>query len=113
MKLNYSNYYFPYSFNQFIPVDMQETDIEQVHIQTNNIYMYPENLTNALTIIQQAVSGESEDRAFYTYLSDIAPSEAESRIISGIRDNEISRKNAILGEQNAVQRYRQILFAMQ
>lgn len=145
--MNYNNYYFPYSFNRFTPVDMQETDMEQVHIQTNNIYMYPENLTNALAIIQQAVSGESEDRVFYTYLSDIAPSEEESQIISGIRDNEISHhhmflqlfrditgakmpqpdneefvppasyceglKNAILGEQNAVQRYRQILFAMQ
>ncbi len=53
------------------------------------MFTYPENLENALALIQKAVGGENEDRLFYTYLIDNSSSEEEKQIISGIRDNEI------------------------
>lgn len=149
--MRYRNYYFPFVLDLDTPVDMKQADSWQFPESSGNIYSYPENLANALALILQAVSGENEDSLFYTYLSEIAPSEEESQIISGIRDNEISHrhmfsqihqditgtgavlpdaeqfvpqfvppssyceglKRAILGEQHAVQNYRQILFAMQ
>jgi rubrerythrin len=93
------------------------------------------------------VASENEDRLFYQYLIESAPTEEEKEIIRGIRENEITHyglfrmiynqltgkmlpvaedkpvqppssycagiKQALLGEQNAVQKYRKILFAMQ
>ncbi|WP_141400975.1 ferritin-like domain-containing protein [Lacrimispora amygdalina] len=115
--------------------------------QTDDIFTFPQNLPNALSLIQQALSGETEDRMFYTWLIDNAPSEEDKQIISGIRDNEIGHydlfkqlssnitgsvpqqlpgeqfvppesycaglSRALLGEQNAVAKYRKILYAMQ
>ncbi|MDP4092343.1 MAG: ferritin-like domain-containing protein [Bacillota bacterium] len=112
-----------------------------------NAYVYPQNLPTALQLIQDAVEGETEDRLFYSYLINTAPTEEEKRIITGIRDDEIKHfslfrqiyfeltgqvlappanasfqqpatycdglKRALLGEQNAVGKYRKILFAMQ
>lgn len=115
--------------------------------QTNDIFTYPLNLQNAINIIQQALGGETEDRMYYTWLIDNAPSNDDKAIISGIRDDEIKHfamftqlyydltgmsppqvsnetftppenycnglAHALLGEQNAVRKYRQILYAMQ
>ncbi len=115
--------------------------------QSNDIFTYPQNLQNALDLIQQALGGETEDRMFYTWLIDNAPSTEDKDIISGIRDDEIHHfalfkqlyydltgmspqqvsnetftppenycdglAHALLGEQNAVRKYRQILYAMQ
>lgn len=111
------------------------------------IFSFPENLQGALSLIGQAVAGEAEDRQFYTWLIEHAPSSEDKQIISGIRDNEIGHyalfkqiyyeltgvevtqtqgeqftppagycaglSKALLGEQNAVQKYRKILYAME
>ena len=117
-------------------------------VPSDNIYTYPQNLNGALMLIQQAVEGENEDRIFYTWLIQNAPTEEEKQIIAGIVDNEVHHhamfrgiyyeltgkmlpqspeddnftppatycdglKKALLGEQNAVKKYRNILFAMQ
>lgn len=113
----------------------------------SNIYIFPQNLAGALELIQQAVAGETEDKLFYTYLIENAPTNEDKQIIGSIRDNEITHfslfkqiykdltgkdvvpkdeekfippktycdglKRALLGEQNAVMKYRKILFAMQ
>jgi len=110
-------------------------------------YIYPYNLPEALKLIQNAVSGENEDRMFYQYLIENAPSEEDKEIIKGIRDDEIIHfnlfrqiyyqltgqmlpppenvefskpasyceglKKALIGEQNAVRKYRKILYALQ
>lgn len=115
--------------------------------QEQEIYAYPQNLPSALKLIEDAVSDENEDRLFYQYLIDNAPTEQEKEIIRGIRENEITHyglfrqiysqltgkmlpvsedmpveapvsycaglKKAVSGEQNAVTKYRRILFAMQ
>lgn len=110
-------------------------------------FHYPQNLAGALDLIRQAVAGENEDRIFYSYLIENAPTNDDRQIITGIRDNEISHfgwfrelyrdltgaeippqqgeefkqpanycdglARALKGEQNAVIRYRKILYAMQ
>lgn len=115
--------------------------------QDDTIFLYPQNLNGALSLIQQAVAGENEDRLFYSYMIEKAPTEEEKQIITGIRDNEIQHfgwfrhiyqeltgkpvhgqpeeefttpasfcdglARALMGEQNAVQKYRKILYAMQ
>jgi rubrerythrin len=142
----YNRYLFPnyYDYIKSSPVKSLAAPKDE-HVDKK--FTFPENLINALKLIQQAVAGESEDRAFYGFLIDNAPNEEEKQIISGIRDNEISHyslfnqiysevtegtvpklkeeeftlpptycqglKQALLGEQNAVQKYRQILYAMQ
>ncbi len=111
------------------------------------IYTYPGNVPGALTLLQASVAGETEDRMFYRYLIENAPTQEDREIITGIRDDEIGHFGlvrqvyyqltgqnlpppqnvtfkkpasyceglaaAIRGEQNAVIRYRQILFALQ
>ena len=110
-------------------------------------YTYPQNVPGALKLIQDAVAGETEDRMFYQYLIENAPSEEDKEIITGIRDDEIRHfslfrqvyyqltgqmlpppqdvtfeipasycegvKRALRGEQNAVRKYRRILYALQ
>ena len=110
-------------------------------------YTYPQNLPGALKSIQEAITGEAEDRMFYQYLIENAPSEEDKEIIMGIRDDEIRHfslfrqvyyqltgqmlpppqdvtfekpvsycegvKRALKGEQNAVRKYRRILYALQ
>lgn len=143
--MNYSNYYFPiadpYIQPYIRPLDMEISD------EKANVFVYPNNLDNALELIQKAVAGENEDKIFYTYLIENAPDDEDKQIITGIRNNEMDHYNmfrqiyyditgavlpkeseesfktpdsycdgirkALLGEQNAVQRYRQILYAMQ
>jgi rubrerythrin len=51
-------------------------------------YTYPQNLSGALQLIRDAVSGEREDELFYDYLISVAPAEDDKEIIRGIRDNE-------------------------
>lgn len=109
-------------------------------------YTYPQNVPGALKLIQEAVAGETEDRMFYQYLIENAPSKEEKEIITGIRDDEIRHfglfrqvyyqltgqmlstpqnvtfekpgsyceglKRALMGEQNAVRKYRRILYAL-
>lgn len=110
-------------------------------------FMYPQNLSNALSRIEKAVAGEAEDTQFYEWLLQHASSAEEQQIISGIRENEMQHyrwfrqlymeltgravpsmpgeafvppatyceglKRALMGEQNAVRNYRQILYALQ
>ncbi|HHV96532.1 MAG TPA: ferritin-like domain-containing protein [Clostridiaceae bacterium] len=103
----------------------------------------PKDLQEAVNLIKEAVSGESEDRLFYEYLISVAPNEEEKNLIKSIREDEVKHfgyfkdlykeligsnlpatsneefkkpksycdglKNALLGEQKAVQKYRKIL----
>lgn len=148
--MNYNNYYNPYTYDQAIPYMQQTMAMPPMTAQpapSDNIFTYPQNLPNALTLIQQAVAGENEDRMFYSWLIEKAPSNEDKKIITGIRDNEIGHfglfrqlyyeltgkmvpqtqaeaftppstycaglSRALLGEQNAVQKYRKIFYAMQ
>ncbi len=111
------------------------------------IFTYPQNLPGALELLEQAMSGEREDRMFYSWLLEQAPSAEARQIITGIRDDEIGHfalfrqiyteltgrtppqvpeeafrppksfcqglSRALLGEQNAVRKYRKILYALQ
>lgn len=52
-------------------------------------YIYPQNLPMALALIRDALSGETKDKLFYSYLIGIAPSQEDKNIIAGIRDDEI------------------------
>lgn len=139
------NYYDSFTYGQVMPTNISQN--EPQNMDPYNMFVYPENLENALSLIQEAVAGENEDREFYTYLLENAPTMEEKEIITGIRDNEINHfnlfhqlyyditgemipqqeneqftppasycdglKKALLGEQHAVQKYRQILYAMQ
>ncbi|WP_246240793.1 ferritin-like domain-containing protein [Anaerocolumna sedimenticola] len=143
--MNYKNYIFPNSKNINIYERIKQMELESKNEE--NIFVYPYNLDNALSLIQQAVSGENEDRIFYTYLIENAPNDEDKEIITGIRNNEMDHfrmfrqiyyditgnmlpkvraeefvppksycdglRDALLGEQNAVRKYRQILYAMQ
>lgn len=109
-------------------------------------YTYPQNVAGALKLLEEAVSGESEDRMFYQYLMDNAPSKEDKDIIKGIQEDEMNHfklfrevykqitgdtlpppkdvtfekpasyceglKWAIWGEQNAVRKYRRIMYAL-
>lgn len=140
------NSYYPYYFDQrnsYMPTYKTMT----VQGPQTDMFTYPQNLQNALVLIQNALAGETEDRMFYSWLIENAPSTEDQQIISGIRDNEINHfglfnqlyneitgmtppqvpgeqfvtpdsycagiARALLGEQNAVQKYRNILYAMQ
>ncbi|MGB8451380.1 MAG: ferritin-like domain-containing protein [Anaerocolumna sp.] len=145
--MKYNKYYFANTNNQDIYKNMRRMAIEPKDKNSENIFVYPDNLENALSLIQQALAGETEDKIFYTYLFENAPTEEDKQIITGIRNNEINHynlfrqifsdltgakmpkgkpesfvppktycdglKRALLGEQNAVRKYRQILYAMQ
>ncbi len=148
--MNYNDYvnYDPYYYAQTNPyMPMMHTSMTGGQQPSADIFTYPENLQNALDLIEQALGGETEDRMFYTWLIERATSDEDEQIISGIRDNEIGHfalfeqlyyeitgmmpqkgrgeqftapdsycdglARALLGEQNAVQKYRQILYAMQ
>ena len=104
------------------------------------------SLVEALSLIKDAVEGETEDRMFYDFLINNAASRKDKEIIKGIRDDEIKHARlfrqlyyehtgkvigpkqnvqferpasyceglikALMGELNAVRKYRRILFAM-
>lgn len=148
-----SSFYPPYPYAQ-MPVYMPTALTAQanpVMMPQDNAamasFMYPQNLPNALSQIEKAVGGETEDTLFYEWLLQRAPSSEEQQIIAGIRENEMQHnrwfrqlyteltgravpsmpaetfippssyceglKKALLGEQHAVQKYRQILYALQ
>ena len=143
----YSNYGYGINNQEFSYVPVLDMSATQQQIQSAGMFTYPQNLQNALDLIQQALAGENEDRMFYSWLIENAPSDKDKEIIIGIRENEIGHfelfnqiynevsgmipqqapgeqfsppenycvglENAILDEQNAVQRYREILYAMQ
>lgn len=149
--MNYNTYgsCVPYSYGlepEYMPAAViPEMTVQQD--QTADIFTFPQNLPGAIELIQQALQGEAEDRMFYSWLIDQAPSNEDIQIINGIRDNEIGHyalfrqlyyditgkmppqgqneefippdsycnglARALLGEQNAVQKYRKILYAMQ
>ncbi|WMJ85551.1 ferritin-like domain-containing protein [Anaerocolumna sp. MB42-C2] len=145
--MNYNNYIFPNDYNSNIYERLKQMEMKSNAKKEENIYVYPDNLDNALSLIQQAVSGENEDRIFYSYLIDNAQDNEDKEIITGIRKNEMDHykmfrqiyyditgtmlpkvkeeefvppksycdglRKALLGEQNAVRKYRQILYAMQ
>lgn len=133
-----------YNYYEFIKQAVPAMAVQQ---PDQTIFSFPENFQGALTLIQEAVAGESEDRMFYTWLIEHAPSNEDKQIISGIRDNELGHYSlfrqiyyeltgmmvpqtqgeeftppssyceglakALIGEQNAVQKYRKILYAME
>jgi rubrerythrin len=104
------------------------------------------DMKEALELIKQAVEGETQDRMFYQYLLDNAPSLLDKELIGEIRDNEINHakmfrqlyfeltgktvkpkenitfekpktycdglRGALMGETNAVKKYRKIMAAM-
>lgn len=141
---NYSQYYYNQEYPYAPVMGMYATEHQN---QATDIFMYPQNLQNALSLIEKALSGETEDRMFYSWLIENAPSDEDKQIISGIRDNEIGHyqlftqiykeltdmmpqqvqgeqfspppdycaglAKSLLGEQNAVEKYRKILYAMQ
>ena len=143
----YSNYGHGINNQEFPYVPVLDMSATQQQIQSVGMFTYPQNLQNALDLIQQALAGENRDRMFYSWLIENAPSDKEKEIITGIREAEISHyelfnqiynevsgmmpqqvpgeqfsppenycvglENAILDEQNAVQKYREILYAMQ
>lgn len=144
--MDYSNPYFPLYNTPIIPAAQPYPD--PVRNQPfDAMFVYPQNMQNALALIAQAVAGEAEDAQFYTWLLQNAPSDEDRQIITGIRGDEMHHNgwfrqlyleltgrpvpavqgetftppasycdglhHAIMGEQDAVRRYRQILFALQ
>lgn len=140
--------YQPYSYDYIPPYwNTPAATLSFQQMMNTDIFTYPQNLDGALQLILEALSGETEDRVFYTWLINQASSEEDKQIISGIRDNEIGHyalfrqiyqdltgemppsvegeafvepesycaglSRALLDEQNAVQKYRKILYAMQ
>ncbi|BCJ93693.1 rubrerythrin [Anaerocolumna cellulosilytica] len=148
MNYNRHSSYDPYYYVKTYPfMSTADTSKRIRESQSADKFTYPQNRQNALALIQQALAGETEDRMFYEWLIEQAPTEEERQIIAGIRDNEIGHfamfhqlfyeitnmmpqqvqgeqfippesycaglAQALLGEQNAVQKYREILYAMQ
>ncbi|MGC6174675.1 rubrerythrin [Lacrimispora sp. 38-1] len=148
--MSYNEYggYVPYNYGYTNPyMSVMNASMMQGEQQTADIFTFPQNLPNALALIQQALAGETEDRLFYTWLIENASSNEDKQILSGIRDDEIGHyalfkqlfveitgamprqvqgeqfvlpesycaglSRALLGEQNAVEKYRKILYAMQ
>lgn len=141
-----NQYMMPQTLPEIMPVQYQMPNKSQ-NIAGLEEYTYPQNVPGALKLIQEAVAGETEDRMFYQYLIENAPSEEDKEIITGIRDDEIRHfslfrqvyymltgqmllppqdvtfekptsycegiKRALKGEQNAVRKYRRILYALQ
>lgn len=137
----------PFTYGQDMPFLQPAMTMPDPPMPSTALFSYPKNLQNALSLIQKAVAGETEDRMFYTWLIEHAPSAFDKQVISGIRENEITHfgyfrqlyreltgspipaapaeqftppanyceglSRALMGEQAAVQRYRQILYAMQ
>lgn len=144
--MDYSSPYFPSYDAPITPVAQPYSDPVQSQ-PFDVMFVYPQNMPNALALIAQAVAGEAEDIQFYSWLLQNASSDEDRQIITGIRNDEMHHngwfrqlyleltgmpvptvqgetftqpasycdglQRAIMGEQNAVRRYRQILFALQ
>lgn len=82
--------YWQYYYNQDYPYEpVTNVYVTEHQNQITDIFTYPQNLNNALSVIEKALAGETEDRMFYSWLIENAPSDEDKQIISGIRDNEI------------------------
>lgn len=68
---------------------MQPTQPQNPYGRPADPYTYPQNFPMALQLIRDAVSGEMEDRLFYSYLISVAPSQEDKEIIASIRDDEM------------------------
>ena len=88
--MRYRDYYFPFAFDPNTAVDMQQVYNGNLYIDPMDIYRYPENLSNALALMQNTLIDDEEEYIFYTYMSEIAPSEEETQMITNIRNDEIS-----------------------
>ncbi|QCN91729.1 ferritin family protein [Ethanoligenens harbinense] len=97
--MDYPNPYAPYPGEPF-PADTQGGTIpiipvvQQYAAPVQNqpfdpVFVYPQNLPGALSLIGQAVAGESEDAQFYEWLLQRAPSPEDRQIITGIRNDEL------------------------
>jgi rubrerythrin len=58
-------------------------------VYTEDPYDIYANLPEALRLIENAITGEAEDRLFYQYLIGAAQSAQDKQIIAGIRDDEM------------------------
>lgn len=90
-----------YMMPQTIPGMMpQQYGMPQASTDAGDLatYTYPQNVPEALKLIQEAVAGEAEDRLFYQYLIENALSEEDKEIITGIRDDEISHLKGLSAE---------------
>ena len=88
--MRYRDYYFPFALNPNTADDTQQVNNSNLDIDPMDLYRYPENLSNAIALIQNTLIDEEEEYIFYTYMSEIAPSEEEMQMITGIRNDEIS-----------------------
>ncbi len=52
-------------------------------------YNYPQNMNLALDLIREALSGENDDKLFYSQLLNAAPVQEDRDIITGIRNDEM------------------------
>ena len=68
--------------------NLPETIFDQNSMDMD-IYNYPENISNAMELMKQALNGEVEDQMFYMWLINNAPTEEERQIIGSIRDDEV------------------------
>jgi rubrerythrin len=55
----------------------------------NDIYSYPQNLKDALDMLQDAISGEAQDRVFSEFLVNAAPTQQDRTIIQGMIQDEM------------------------
>lgn len=92
MKYYGSGRYDPHNYGKqamYMPGASIPTITDQQMQQNSSRFIYPQNLQEALAMIQQATTGETKDRLFYSWLIENAPSDEDKQIIMGIRDNEI------------------------
>ena len=93
-NINYPNL-MPYQNDQPQPAPARQRIRENPPMKSPSIFVYPENVPNALSLIEQALGGETEDRIFYGFLIENAPSEEDARIIDSIRQDEIVTKKKL------------------
>lgn len=80
-------YYDPSYGNYAVSRPWETFSLPQVNREDE--YDINTNMPEALKLIEDAVKGETEDRLFYQYLIDTAPSPRDKEIIAGIRDDEM------------------------
>lgn len=83
------SYYDDYPYYAYMPAMAPYMMQQQPGMPSPDPFSYPQNLPAALQLIQGALEGETEDRMFYGYLINAAPTQEEKEIITGIRNDEI------------------------
>jgi len=58
-----------------------------------DIYSYPQNLKDALDMLRDAIGGEAQDRVFYEFLVNAAPTRQDRTIIQGMIEDEMEHYN--------------------